>query len=211
MESPKVDENNPGSMSPDKASNPEGEGVTINDIQPIDGKAEAGVPQSITVTPEERIELTSGEPSEMPTEPPDAEEQSISETQPSMVNDEGLVLPPEIPDLPPETPKGRRTWILWAFLGVLLLALIAGGSGFAGYNSTIDQRSRLPSTQLAGEAANQYVLAQENIAQGNYDLARQRLEYLIQIDPHYPNVSDQLAFVLPQQHITASPPFAPAS
>jgi tetratricopeptide (TPR) repeat protein len=210
MESPKLDENNPGSMSPGKASNPDGEGATINDIQPIDGNSEAGVPQSIIVTPpQERIEFTSGEPSEMPTEPPDAEEQSISETQPSMVSDEGLILPPEIPDLPPDAPKDRRTWILWAFLGVLLLALIAGGSGFAGYNTAIDQRTRHQSTQMAGEAANQYVLAQEDIAKGNYDLARQRLEYLIQIDPNYPNVSDQLAFVLTQQRITASPTFAP--
>jgi tetratricopeptide (TPR) repeat protein len=99
-------------------------------------------------------------------------------------------------------------WILWAFLVVLFLALIAGGSAFAGYNSAIDQRTRYESTLVAGEAANQYILAQQDIALGNYDRARQRLEYIIQIDSNYPNVSDQLAFVLTQQRITATPTLA---
>jgi tetratricopeptide (TPR) repeat protein len=210
MASPKLDENNPGSVSPDEVPIPEGEGTAIIDTSPAGGESKNGVAESIPATSaEERIEFTSAEPSETPTEGLEVEEQSISETQPSMTSDDGIILPPEIPELPPDTPKGKRTWILWAFLGVLILALIAGGSGFAGYSSAIDQRTRHESTQMAGEAANQYVLAQEDIAQGNYDLARQRLEYLIQIDPNYPNVSEQLAFVLTQQRITASPTFAP--
>ncbi len=98
---------------------------------------------------------------------------------------------------------------MWAFLGVLLLALIAAGSAYAGYNSAIDQRTRYESTLVAGEAANQYILAQQDIALGNYDRARQRLEYIIQIDPNYPNAADQLAFVLTQQRITATPTIAP--
>jgi tetratricopeptide (TPR) repeat protein len=98
---------------------------------------------------------------------------------------------------------------LWAGLAVLLLALIAAGSAYAGYNSAIGQRTHYQSTLVAGEAANQYILAQQEIAVGNYDRARQRLEYIIQIDPNYPNVSDQLAYVLTQQRITATPTFAP--
>ncbi len=117
---------------------------------------------------------------------------------------------PDIPEPPPEVRKGKHLWILWAFLGVLLLALIAGGSAYAGYNSAIDQRTRYESTLVAGEAANQYVLAQQDIALNNYDRARQRLEYIIQIAPNYPNASDQLAFVLTQQRITATPTLAPS-
>jgi len=98
---------------------------------------------------------------------------------------------------------------LWAFLGVLVLVLIAAGSAFAGYNSAIEERTHYQSTLVAGEASNQYVLAQQDIALGNYDRARQRLEYIIQLDPNYPGVSEQLTNVLTQQRITASPTLAP--
>lgn len=138
-----------------------------------------------------------------------AGESLIDETQPSNMGDEGLILPPEIPAEPSETPHSRRRWIMWAVLAVGLLVLIAAGSGFAGYNSAIDQRKHSEATQAAGEATSQYILAQQDIARGNYDLARQRLEYIIQIDPNYPNASDQLAFVLTQQRITATSTFAP--
>jgi len=147
--------------------------------------------------------------SNVSTEPANTDKPSLDETQRSSVIDEGLNLPPEIPEEPPEAPKGRRKWLLWAFLGVLLLAMIAAGSAYAGYNSAIDQRTHYQSTLSAGEAANQYVLAQEDIAKGNYDRARQRLEYIIQIDPNYPKASDQLAYVLTQQRITATPTLAP--
>jgi tetratricopeptide (TPR) repeat protein len=150
------------------------------------------------------------EPSENPNQTGKTNAASLGETQPSTASDEAIILPPDIPEEPAETPKARRRWILWAILGVLLLALIAAGSAYAGYNSAIDQRTQYQSTLVAGEASNQYVLAQQDIALGNYDRARQRLEYIIQIDPNFPNVSDQLAFVLTQQRITASPTMAPS-
>jgi tetratricopeptide (TPR) repeat protein len=150
------------------------------------------------------------EPSENPNQTSKTNAASLGETQPSTASDEAIILPPDIPEEPAETPKARRRWILWAILGVLLLALIAAGSAYAGYNSAIDQRTQYQSTLVAGEASNQYVLAQQDIALGNYDRARQRLEYIIQIDPNFPNVSDQLAFVLTQQRITASPTMAPS-
>jgi tetratricopeptide (TPR) repeat protein len=150
------------------------------------------------------------EPSENPNQTGKTNAASLGETQPSTASDDAIILPPDIPEEPAETPKTRRRWILWAILGVLLLALIAAGSAYAGYNSAIDQRTQYQSTLVAGEASNQYVLAQQDIALGNYDRARQRLEYIIQIDPNFPNVSDQLAFVLTQQRITASPTIAPS-
>jgi tetratricopeptide (TPR) repeat protein len=126
-----------------------------------------------------------------------------------MLGSDGINLPPDIPDEVEEHPKGRRRWILWAFVVVVLLVLIAGASGFAGYNSAIGQRTRYQSTLVAGEATNQYTLALQDIALGNYDRARQRLEYLIQIDPNFPDASNRLTFVLTQQRITATPTQAP--
>jgi hypothetical protein len=97
---------------------------------------------------------------------------------------------------------------LWAVVAVLLLVLIAAGSAYAGYNSAVEQRVQNEATQVAGKAADQYILAQQDIAQFSYDRARQRLEYIIQIDPNYPNAAEQLAYVLTQMRITATPTLA---
>jgi tetratricopeptide (TPR) repeat protein len=210
MKSPKLDETRPTSMKFDEKSMPEPGDSPAIITTPSDQVADADATRPITVTPAvERIELSSQDSTESMSEKPATEENSISDTQPSQMSDEGIYLPPDIPDLPDSKPRGRHRWILWAFLGVFLLALIAGGSTYAGYNSAIDQRTNYESTLVAGEAVNQYVLAQQDIALGNYDRARQRLEYLIKIDPNYPDASDQLAFVLTQQRITATPTLVP--
>ena len=88
--------------------------------------------------------------------------------------------------------KGSRRWLLWAFLGILLLALIATGSGLAGYNSAIRSAPTYESTVVAGDAAAQFDLALQDIAAGNYERARQRLEYVIRLDPAFPNAVEQL-------------------
>jgi tetratricopeptide (TPR) repeat protein len=211
MKSPKLDETRPTSIKPDEQSVPEAGDFPANITAPTDQDGDAGATQAMNVTPAiDYTELSAHDSTDSPAEQKLREEYSSSETQPSKISDEGMANPPDIPDLPVRTRRGRRLWILWALLGVLLLVLIAGGSVYAGYNSAIDQRTQYESTLVAGEAANQYVLAQQDIALGNYDRARQRLEYIIKIDPNYPNVSEQLAFVLTQQGITASPTMAPS-
>jgi tetratricopeptide (TPR) repeat protein len=206
MNSPKLDETSPTSDMPDMQSGPvTGEGLPEDTATPDQG-AGIGVTQPMATTPEESLtEQHKVEPSSIALPTEHEAQSTLGETQPSSSGDDGISLPPDIPDEPEERHKGRRLWILWAVMAVLILALIAGSSGFAGYNSAIDQRTHYQSTLVAGEAANQYTLALQDIALGNYDRARQRLEYLIQIDPNFPDASNQLTFVLTQQRITATP------
>jgi tetratricopeptide (TPR) repeat protein len=211
MQSPELDKTHPTSDKPEELPMPETGEIQAEASTPSNQEADADITQQMTIKPVAgSLELSSHDSSSLPTEHSLKEEEAISETQPSELNDENYYIPPETPDQPESAQRGRHLWILWAFLGVLLLALIAGGSVYAGYSSAIDQRTRYESTLVAGETSNQYILAQQDIALGNFDRARQRLEYIIKIDPNFPNVSDQLAFVLTQQRITATPTLIPS-
>lgn len=198
MDSPELDETSPTNKNSENQSAPQSGDAFTHAVHPAGKEPEIGTTQPMPIKPEEHLADRG------------VGEQALEETQSSMPADGDFFIPPEIPEPLPEAPKRRRLWVLWAFLAVLALTLIAGGSAFAGYNSAIDQRTRYQSTQVAGETANQYVLAQQDIALGNFDRARQRLEYIIKLDPNYPNASDQLAFVLTQQRITATPTLMPS-
>jgi tetratricopeptide (TPR) repeat protein len=199
MESPNLDETRPTLIDPDEGSSPE-KGEANPSAASMENKEGLDVVQPMDSAPDQPVAADDTPVSAQP---------SLSVTQPSQLGGDDLLLPPDIPDELQKPSRRRRMWILWAFLGVLLLALIAGGSVYAGYNSAIEQRTNYQSTLTASEATNQYVLAQQDIAAGNFDRARQRLEYIIKLDPNYPGVSEQLAYVYTQQRITATPTIIP--
>lgn len=135
--------------------------------------------------------------------PEAAGEVELAATQP--------VLSSEPPEEAPQEEQRKRswTWVLWAILGVLVMALIAAGSAYGGYASARHERASVYSTQVSGEAQAQYDLALQDIAVKNFDLARQRLEYVISIAPNFPGAAEKLTEVLLEQRITATPTNAP--
>jgi tetratricopeptide (TPR) repeat protein len=90
-----------------------------------------------------------------------------------------------------------------------VLALIAAGSAYSGYAAARQERANVYATQVSGEAQAQYDLVLQDIAAKQYDLARQRLEYIISIAPDFPGAAEKLSEVLLEQRITATPTAAP--
>ncbi len=98
-----------------------------------------------------------------------------------------------------EAPRRRRGA---AFLLTLLLLLVAA---LGGYRSGIGVRRSAEATVIAQQLGEQLALAQEDIAAGRYDVARQRLEFILDNDPTYPGVVDLLTQVELLSQITPSP------
>ena len=135
------------------------------------------------------------------------------QTQPTLLQDgPPLDLPPEPAPVNKKKRRGFPRGLLWAMLitlGILLLALIGFGSIAAGSKAAIQERLDQESTAAAQAATVQYDLALQDIASGNYARAQQRLEYVIELDPNFPNAIDKLAMVLIELRTTATPTIAP--
>ena len=106
------------------------------------------------------------------------------------------------------TPTGP-SWRKLILLGLLALALIAAASAYGGYQSGINLRIDAESAQKVQALQQQFALAELDLAEKNLDRARQRLEYVIRLDPAYPGAAQRLAEVLLQMNSTATPTVAP--
>jgi tetratricopeptide (TPR) repeat protein len=120
-----------------------------------------------------------------------------------------------IPDLPEgesqSSPEGEvsgivlsRGWIWLLVISLIALLAIAGGSAYSGYLSGIEQRTSLEATLVALSAKEQFDLGVQDIEAERYDIARQRFEYVIKINPGYPGVTEKLALVLLELNTTAT-------
>ena len=106
-------------------------------------------------------------------------------------------------------PKRSWRWLLYAALGLLLLTSIGFASGYGGYLSAIDLRVGWKATQVSGEAQHQFDLGMQDMQAGRFDLARQRFEYVISLNPNFPGITEVLAQVLLEINTTATPTIAP--
>jgi len=103
--------------------------------------------------------------------------------------------------------KSRRSvsWPLIIIISLAALLLIAATSAVGGYFSGINERTNYEVTQVAQQVEEQFQLGLQDMEAKRYELARQRFEYVIKLNPNYPGVTEQLAMVLLEINTTATP------
>jgi tetratricopeptide (TPR) repeat protein len=109
----------------------------------------------------------------------------------------------------PRLKKKRGPELKLTLLGIVALILIAAISAFGGYQSGITLRTHAQSTEVALQAQQQFELGVQDMADEQYDRARQRFEYVINLNPTYPGAAEQLAAVLLELNTTATPTLVP--
>lgn len=103
-----------------------------------------------------------------------------------------------------ERKPGSRIRLI-TFIGILSLIIIVVISAWSGYSSGINARTAVEATQVASEVENQFNLGVQDLNEGQFLRARQRFEYVIELNPNYPGVTDRLAEVLLLINATATP------
>jgi hypothetical protein len=112
-------------------------------------------------------------------------------------------------EAPQPVKKKRLRWPIITLLGILFLIVVGAVSAYAGYAAGINQRKDAEAALVTAKSQEQFDLAVQDLADGQYQRARQRLEYVAQLDPNYPGLTEQLALVLAQINATATPTPAP--
>lgn len=155
--------------------------------------------------PKKKLEETSpiNIPSPMEeTKPTKGTKQSIDETRPNKVmravkpsSDESQVSAETTQtsenenELPTSMKPKRAKWIWLGILTILLLSAIGSGIG---YLLGMQARQAAETEQRLTFANKQYALAIIDQEAGNYNSAKQRYEYILQIYPDYPNIDQKL-------------------
>lgn len=123
------------------------------------------------------------------------EKENIENTAPMPVKPTPPPIDAEIEkDATPAPRKQKRgRLILFGILGIILLVAIGAGAGYA---FAINARMNAEIEQKYVRATTQFELALQDQKDGKLDMARQRLEYVIQIYPDFPQAGDKLAEVL---------------
>ena len=87
----------------------------------------------------------------------------------------------------------RVTWLQWLIFTFFALMFI-GSLGLAfGYGSGVHDREQNRSTSRTVEILNQYEMGMADYEAGNYVLALQRFDYVVQQDPNFPGVVSMLS------------------
>ncbi|HNK64566.1 MAG TPA: hypothetical protein PKL78_05140 [Anaerolineales bacterium] len=115
-------------------------------------------------------------------------------------------------DTQPTKPVKKPSRWKSTLLGILGFLILIGLGGFGGYSSGIGVRKSTERAGLVQTVSEQYSLALVDIQFGRYEVARQRLEYVISKDPGFPGAQEKLTEVLVLSSApTPTPTLAPTS
>ena len=81
-------------------------------------------------------------------------------------------------------------------VGLFAILAIAAGiaiMAYGGYRAGVKQRAAVVATEVANEVKMQYSLAIQDMEIGQSGVALQRLEYILKVNPDYPDAADLLA------------------
>ena len=119
-------------------------------------------------------------------------------------------LPHEIQNEIPDSPKKSKNW-RWIGVGLLIIILVSAAGALGGYFAGIADRQALEINQRDLAASMQYQLGLADLEAGNLDLARQRFEYVIELNPAYPGVLESMAKLMIIMNATATPAVLPSA
>jgi len=109
-------------------------------------------------------------------------------------------------------PKRGRTFLLYA----LILIVILGIALYSGYRSGIGIRRETRAQAMSQQIGEQFQNTLVDIEFGRYEIAKQRLEWIIENDPSFPGAQEKLTEVLVQINLqenyvqpTATPSLVP--
>jgi tetratricopeptide (TPR) repeat protein len=113
-------------------------------------------------------------------------------------------------DLPAASPalRSRRRIVLIALAILVAAIVLAVGGGFLAGSTA---RARQARATVEAQAREQFDLAIEDMRAGRYSFARQRLEYVLSLDPNYPAASDLLQEALRGLNSTPTPTGTPTA
>jgi hypothetical protein len=106
--------------------------------------------------------------------------------------------PAESPEIEPMIDAGakqlkqKRLLGLWIPIGLFLVLLVSAAGGYWGYQTGIQDRLTAQGDQIAILTTEQFQLGLVDMQSERYEVARQRFEYVIQLDPNFPGAIEKL-------------------
>lgn len=130
---------------------------------------------------------------------------SIFKTESDTTPESEIIADPSAEQVVAASKPARKRHGPWIWVGILvMLVIVAIGTGI-GYKMAIDLRMREGLNNRLIVATTQFELAINDEKNGNLDLARQRLEYILEIYPTYPGLEEKLTDVMLAIALTQGP------